>query len=231
MSVNSILGLTPVASYSTNAVSDSDKATAAAAAKTETAAKSDKTAEKTSAASDAVTLGSTEQSNAGVYTKQTGKLTGTQIQSLEEQRVAAYTNMLTQMLSQQASYASKSGKKSTTTNISISAQISITSTTPADAAKAISADGEWGVDAVAGRIMDMAVSLSGGDTSKLAVLKDAVIKGFGQAREAWGDTDMPSITDQTYAEVMKRFDYWEQNGSMDGYKMNADTEKTTKIEE
>lgn len=80
------------------------------------------------------------------------------------------------------------------------------------AKQSISADGEWGVNAVATRIMDMAYSLSNGDTSKLDLLKSAVIDGFKAAgfdpdnRE---NSKMPEITGQTYDEVMKRFDDWE----------------------
>ena len=36
----------------------------------------------------------------------------------------------------------------------------------------------WGVDAVATRLMDMAMALSGGDPSKAELLRDAVQKGF-----------------------------------------------------
>lgn len=90
----------------------------------------------------------------------------------------------------------------------------------AAARNAISEEGEFGVNAVATRIMDMAVSLSGGDSSKLNMLKDAVIKGFSQATSAWGDK-LPDICSKTYDEIMNRFDYWEQNGSLDGYAMNS----------
>ncbi len=88
------------------------------------------------------------------------------------------------------------------------------------AADAVSEDGDWGVDAVASRIMDMAVALSGGDSSKYEELKSAVMQGFSNAASKWGVddiSDMPSITSDTYTEVMNRFDYLEANGTMDGY--------------
>ena len=84
------------------------------------------------------------------------------------------------------------------------------------AQQAISEDGEWGVNAVATRIVDMCVSLSGGDSSKLDEMRAAVEKGFEQAGVQWG-TSLPSICNDTHDEINKRFDYWEQNGSMDGY--------------
>ena len=86
--------------------------------------------------------------------------------------------------------------------------------TPEEAAEAISENGTWGVNAVAGRLMSMAVSLSGGDPAKAELLREAVKKGFAEV----GALDsLPQVCQDTYAETMKRFDYWTENGSMDGY--------------
>lgn len=60
------------------------------------------------------------------------------------------------------------------------------------------------------------MALSGGDSSKISTLRSAVEKGFREAGLQWGQ-DLPSICNDTYNEVNKRFDYWEQNGTMDGY--------------
>lgn len=86
------------------------------------------------------------------------------------------------------------------------------------AKQSISADGEWGVNAVATRIMDMAYALSGGDSSKLDLLKNAVVDGFKAAGFNPDDrkgSKMPSITGQTYDEIMKRFDAWENGDDSD----------------
>ncbi len=77
---------------------------------------------------------------------------------------------------------------------------------------------DWGVDAVATRIMDLAVSLSGGDASKLDTLQAAVNKGFDQAANTLGGT-LPDICQQTRQEITNRFDDWRENGSLDGYVM------------
>ena len=77
------------------------------------------------------------------------------------------------------------------------------------AAESIAEGGEYSVDAVAGRIMDMAKALSGGDPSKIDTLRTAVQKGFQAAGVELGG-ELPSICGQTYDEVMKRFDEWEQ---------------------
>ena len=80
-----------------------------------------------------------------------------------------------------------------------------------NAQKSLEPGGPFSVDAVATRIMDMAVALSGGDESKISVLRDAVIKGFNQAgMEVGGNDSLPDICHKTFDEVMRRFDSWEQ---------------------
>jgi hypothetical protein len=83
-------------------------------------------------------------------------------------------------------------------------------TNPEDAAKAVADDGDWGVDAVATRIFDLADSIAGGDPEKLATMRAAVEEGFNQAGITWnnatGLNEMPDITERTYNEIMSRFD-------------------------
>ena len=86
--------------------------------------------------------------------------------------------------------------------------------TPEEAAAAISEDGAWGVNAVATRLMDMAIQLSGGDASKAEMLREAVQKGFEQVGAL---ETLPVVCQDTYSEVMKRFSYWAEHGSMEGY--------------
>lgn len=69
---------------------------------------------------------------------------------------------------------------------------------------------EFGVEAVAGNIVSFAQALSGGDPSKIQMLKDAAIKGFQAAEKAWG-SPMPTITGKTYDRVMELFDEWEKS--------------------
>lgn len=83
-----------------------------------------------------------------------------------------------------------------------------------DIAKAkedISEDGYWGVKKTSSRIVDFAIALSGGDTSKADTLINAFKKGFSQATAAWGKT-LPDISSQTYDAVMDKFDQW-KNGT------------------
>ena len=83
-------------------------------------------------------------------------------------------------------------------------------TTPEDAKKAIADGGDWSVNAVADRIMNIATSIAGDDPKKLEALRSAVQDGFKQAgidfKQMTGKKDMPEITGKTYDEIMGRFD-------------------------
>lgn len=83
-------------------------------------------------------------------------------------------------------------------------------TNPEDAAKAVSDEGEWGVNAVATRIFDLATAIAGNDPDKLAKMRSAVEEGFNQAGVTWSNAtgldSMPEITEKTYNEIMSRFD-------------------------
>ena len=97
------------------------------------------------------------------------KLSAAQLQSAETQRMESFQQMLKSMIVKQ-------GEKSNLTLFGMDLNV-----TPADsqrAAAAIAEGGEYSVDAVATRILDMAKALSGGDMSKLSELRSAVEKGF-----------------------------------------------------
>jgi hypothetical protein len=81
----------------------------------------------------------------------------------------------------------------------------------------ISEDGALGVKAVSDRIAGLAIAFTGGDTSKLPELKDAIEKGFGQAAKAFGG-ELPDICNRTHDEVMRKLDEWEA----DAEAMNAE---------
>ncbi|BEU86555.1 hypothetical protein TAMA11512_00190 [Selenomonas sp. TAMA-11512] len=83
-------------------------------------------------------------------------------------------------------------------------------TTPEEAAKAIAPGGDWSVEAVSDRIMNLAVAIAGSDPAMLEKMRGAVEKGFEQAgvafKSAFGTDKMPAITDETHTHIMKRFD-------------------------
>ncbi|MBR6923160.1 MAG: hypothetical protein IKH50_01335 [Oscillospiraceae bacterium] len=150
----------------------------------------------------------------GIYSKES--ITKT-IEELEDQRTQAFVSMIEKMFQSQGNSEFLS-VGDITKNISLHF-----STEDIEAAKeSISDGGFYSVDAVATRIMDMAMSLAGDDPEKISVMRDAVTKGFGKAAETLHlkEDDMPDITKDTLAEVMKRFDDWEES-----YKKTED-EKT-----
>ena len=83
-------------------------------------------------------------------------------------------------------------------------------TNPEDAAKAVAEGGEWSVGAVSDRIFGLAEIFAAGDPEKLEEMRAAVEEGFKQAGMAWkdatGQSNMPEITNQTYNDIMSRFD-------------------------
>lgn len=140
------------------------------------------------------------------------KLSSKQIEDIKNQQSENMKNFVGQMLGGQIKHSVLSVGGADISSI-LGAD-----DTPETAAAAIADDGEWGVGAVATRLLDMAVALSGGDTSKISMLREAVEKGFKAAGAQFG-TDLPQVCQDTYAETMKRFDYWEENGSLEGYNM------------
>ncbi len=92
-----------------------------------------------------------------------------------------------------------------------SGEFSVDKETKANAEKAIAEDGYWGVNQTSDRILDFAIALSGGDTSKAETLLDAFKKGFSEATVAWGK-ELPEISQKTYDAVLEKFEAW-KNGT------------------
>lgn len=187
------------------------------------AAEIQKTPEKPRPAADSIEISQAGKEAAQAPAETPAKtatkgLDAKQLKALQEQQITSFKNMLAQMLNKQAGASSQLTGSNITLTKDLFANLKVDAATSAQASEAISENGEWGVKAVAGRIMDMAVALSGGDNSKLQMLKEAVYDGFSAAEKQWGGA-LPSITQQTRAEIDKRFEYWEANGSLDGYVM------------
>lgn len=60
-------------------------------------------------------------------------------------------------------------------------------------------------------IVKFAKAISGGDKSKIDLLRDAFEEGFKQAEEIFGG-ELPEISYQTRELVMQKFDAWEMEG-------------------
>lgn len=144
----------------------------------------------------------TVDTETGIYSKESIQKT---VEQMEAQRAEALSNMISEMLGQQANAKGL--------NFIGSEIISAPIEDIKEAQASIEEGGYWSVDAVATRIMDMASLLANGDSSKLSLLKDAIIQGFDGAISDFGREsldDMPDITRNTYDEVMKRFDEFEK---------------------
>ncbi|MGN1349561.1 MAG: hypothetical protein ACI4VM_01015 [Anaerovoracaceae bacterium] len=120
------------------------------------------------------------------------------------QRMQDFTAKLMSMVS----------KKGETANAKIfGLNLNVTQKDIEEAKASIEEGGQWSVGVVSDRIMNMAYALSGGDESKLSTLKNAVLEGFRQAGfDPDNRSSMPSITGETYDEILSRFDDWEKNG-------------------
>lgn len=146
-----------------------------------------------------------------------------QLRNSEEQRVKAFEDTIRSMAAQQGQVI----------NFTFRGQgLHVTEEQRAEAEKSISEGGEYSVDSVAGRIMDMAKALAGDDSSKISMLREAVKKGFSGAASLLGkkDDEMPEITKNTYSEVMKRFDDWENSFKEKTGETETKTDETAKTE-
>lgn len=132
------------------------------------------------------------------YSKPSQKTVSALIQDAERQ-TENFKKMIYDMLAKQDGSAQIVNGK-----LKVSAEVA------AKAKASISDGGEYSVDSVATRIMDMAKALAGGDSSKLETLRGAVEKGFGAAAGKMGGK-LTDISSRTYDEVMKRFDEWENS--------------------
>ncbi|MBO6128799.1 MAG: hypothetical protein J6P79_07875 [Pseudobutyrivibrio sp.] len=91
--------------------------------------------------------------------------------------------------------------------------------TVAKAKEDISENGYWGVNQTSDRIVDFAIALSGGDSSKADDLLAAFKKGYEQATGTWGK-ELPEISKKTYDAVEDKFNQW-KNGTYKSGNSNA----------
>jgi hypothetical protein len=90
--------------------------------------------------------------------------------------------------------------------------IEITDELRAEAAEMVAEGGYFSVEETASRILDFAVALTGGDPAQIDVMRNAVQRAFDQTERMLGD-QMPDITRETHAAVMKGFDEWAEAGN------------------
>lgn len=145
-------------------------------------------------------------------------LSAEEIKSLDEQRLSGLKDMVQKLISGQAEKAGSADFSFINAKFSIE----ITAESVNSVENDIFNDPNFGVDAMATKLMNMAISLSGGNSEKADLLLAAVQKGFDEATGAWGDK-LPDVCRATRVEVENRFAYWKENGSMDGYEYKGYT--------
>lgn len=160
-----------------------------------------------SAKSDTVEIGSRKDA-AVTYSKTPRKrLDASTIAALQEEAEKATEN-LRRLVEQLILKQNKNYKASIGGSVQDSPAGSEITAEDIQAAKlAISEDGEFGVRAVSDRLVDFAISISGGDKSKLSELISAIDAGFAAAKEAMGGS-LPDICYQTYDETIRKLNEW-----------------------
>ena len=172
------------------------------------AEKSDKTSQAEQTAKvDTVELGAKKESSVTYSNIASKKLDATDISALKAQADAATENLRrlveNLILKQNKNY--KVSEKDSSENTL--ASLGITKADVDAATKAVSEDGEFGVNAVSDRLVDFAIAISGGDKSKLSELVSAIDAGFAAAKDILGG-ELPDISQQTYDETMRKLDEW-----------------------
>lgn len=125
-----------------------------------------------------------------------------------DQSTSAMRDMVEKLITQQVG----DGSASFSLTLQITGLTQTSSPVQETASSSQASDSEWGIEAVSDKIVNFAKSLSGGDASKMAVLKDAIDKGFAQAQKTLGGK-LPDISSKTYDAVMTKLDEWANGGS------------------
>lgn len=87
--------------------------------------------------------------------------------------------------------------------------IEVDEATQAEAAALIADDGPLGAEAVSDRIVEFAKAISGGDISKLGMLRAAIEQGFTEAKQMLGDY-LPDVSIRTQELVSQKLDAWQE---------------------
>jgi len=153
---------------------------------------------------DTLELGNSKNEDLGTYTVDRKRLN--EIKQDFTKNTESFKKMVRLMLEKQGSKTNEilkdlSEGKEVTVTVDSEAQIA--------AQDAVSEEGYWGVSSTAERILDFAKTISGGDKSKIDLLRDAFEEGFSKAKEAFGG-QLPEISQLTYDKVKEGFDAWEK---------------------
>lgn len=183
----------------------------------ETAAAAEKGSEKGAVYEPAKEDTTKTDSAKQIYNKTDYKKIADQLKADADNRKQQMVNLVAQTLGKQANSQSIvdlfNGKAEPGKGLkSIYENMKVDQATIDQAKKDISEDGYWGVKQTSDRLVDMAIALSGNDTSKADLLMNAIKKGYEQAAGAWGD-NLPDISKQTLDATMEKMEQW-KNGTI-----------------
>lgn len=172
-------------------------------------------AAETSAASEASNAAETESTStsttaateAAVYDKTTlsevdRKTIVDQLKADQEKREAQLTSLVQDMLSKQTNAF---GAANNIWRFLASGNYTVDEETQKKAQEDISEDGYWGVEQTSDRIVSFATALAGNDADALEEMREAFLKGYEQAEDAWGG-ELPEISQKTYDAVLEKID-------------------------
>ncbi|MCD8037632.1 MAG: hypothetical protein LUE96_00865 [Lachnospiraceae bacterium] len=170
-------------------------------------------AAETSAASEASNAAETESTStsttaateAAVYDKTTlseddRKTIVDQLKADLEKREAQLTSLVQDMLSKQTNAF---GAANNIWRFLASGNYTVDEETQKKAQEDISEDGYWGVEQTSDRIVSFATALAGNDADALEEMREAFLKGYEQAEDAWGG-ELPEISQKTYDAVLEK---------------------------
>ena len=98
--------------------------------------------------------------------------------------------------------------------------------TRAQAQKDIAEDGFWGVKQTSERAIEFAKALTGGDPSKIGLMRQSIEDGYKAAEKAWGG-ELPDICKQTQEATLKGLDEWAKQAAAAGTQDAALTQAGT----
>ncbi|MCP4148014.1 MAG: hypothetical protein GY757_09725 [bacterium] len=83
----------------------------------------------------------------------------------------------------------------------------IDETSQAEAKKLIGPGGDLSPEKVSSRIVDFSIAAFGGDKSKIDVIRDAIDKGFAEAKKMLGG-EISEVSKETYELIQEKLDKW-----------------------
>ena len=140
-----------------------------------------------------------------------------------DRHVESFRRLVEGLLNRQADRANAAGIQWNRNDPN--AMVEIDDETRTAAQEAIGEGGFFSVEAVAARLLDFAVAISGGDPSRIEVLQRAVERGFEAAERQWGGT-LPEISQRTREAVMNGFEQWRESGNAADIELLANRNET-----